>query len=84
MLSLIGAGKGMYPAPAHMSRYYARPDVTYVPIVDAPPLEWALTWRRTDETHRIREFDRAARDLVASSTDVERRFGLIDTATSSG
>jgi DNA-binding transcriptional LysR family regulator len=25
MLSLVGAGKGMYPVPAHMSTYYARP-----------------------------------------------------------
>lgn len=68
MLSLVGAGRGMYPAPAHMGRYYARPDVVYVPIADGPPFEWALTWRRAGATARIRAFNDAALDLVAAAT----------------
>ena len=67
MLSLIGAGRGMYPQPAHMARYYARPDVSYVPIRDGAPFEWAFTWRRAAETQRIRAFNQAAVDLAASS-----------------
>jgi DNA-binding transcriptional LysR family regulator len=64
MLSLIGAGKGMYPVPAHMQHYYARPDVAYLPITEAPDLEWAFTWRRSAEARRIRAFNQCARDLV--------------------
>jgi len=77
MLSLVGAGKGMYPAPAHMGHYYARPDVVYVPITGAPPFEWAFTWRRTAETQRIRAFDQAARDLAASAQAGDLDFGLV-------
>jgi DNA-binding transcriptional LysR family regulator len=65
MLSLVGAGKGIYPAPAHMSHYYARPDVTYVPIIDGDPFEWAFTWRANNETHRIRAFSETANDFAA-------------------
>jgi DNA-binding transcriptional LysR family regulator len=75
MLSLVGAGRGMYPVPAHRAQYYARPDVAYLPFVDAPPFEWAFTWRRTTETQRIRAFNQAARDIVtAGGGDV--RFGF--------
>jgi DNA-binding transcriptional LysR family regulator len=77
MLSLVGAGKGMYPAPAHMSQYYARPDVTYVPIIDGAPFEWAFTWRRTAETQRIRAFDQAALDLARSAHAGDLDFGLM-------
>jgi DNA-binding transcriptional LysR family regulator len=37
MLTLIGAGHGVFPVGAHAKRYYARPDVAYVPFSDAPP-----------------------------------------------
>jgi len=76
MLSLIGAGRGMYPQPAHMAHYYARPDVTYVPIRDGPPFEWAFTWRRAAETQRIRAFNQAALDLAASSAGRDPLFGF--------
>jgi DNA-binding transcriptional LysR family regulator len=78
MLSLVGAGKGMYPAPAHMVRYYARPDVTYVPIVDGAPMEWAFTWRRAVETQRIRAFDQTARDIASTAVGSDPHFGLDD------
>ena len=64
MLSLVGAGKGMYPVPAHTSEYYARPDVAFLPIADAPEFEWAFTWRRANETRRIRAFNACANELA--------------------
>jgi DNA-binding transcriptional LysR family regulator len=67
MLSLVGAGRGVYPVPAHTSRYYARPDVTYLTIVDAPDLEWAFTWRRAAETGRIRAFNACAVEIVEAA-----------------
>ncbi|MFD6357477.1 LysR family transcriptional regulator [Nocardia tengchongensis] len=35
--------------------HYARPDVTYIPMPDAPPARWALIWRRGGETDLIRD-----------------------------
>jgi DNA-binding transcriptional LysR family regulator len=66
MLTLIGAGRGVYPVGAHATRYYTRPDVTYVPFRDAPPLEWGLIWRTSAETSRVRAFDEAARDVITA------------------
>jgi DNA-binding transcriptional LysR family regulator len=67
MLSLIGAGLGMFPVPAHAARYDARPDIAYIPIDDGLPRERRFIWRTTAETDRIRAFTRAARDVVAAS-----------------
>ncbi|MDJ0346872.1 LysR substrate-binding domain-containing protein [Streptomyces sp. H10-C2] len=60
ILTLIGAGHGIFPVGAHVTRYYARPDVAYIPFDDAPPLEWGLVWRTTGATARIRAFSDAA------------------------
>ncbi|KAA6212013.1 LysR family transcriptional regulator [Streptomyces albofaciens JCM 4342] len=64
LLALVGAGQGVHPTAAHEVRYYARPNVTYVPITDAPPLEYGLTWRTATETSRIRAFGEAAAEVV--------------------
>lgn len=64
MRALIGAGKGVYPVPEQARDYYVRPDVTYVPIRDAPRWEWVLVWRAAETTQRTWEFTRAARDLA--------------------
>ncbi|MEU8341152.1 DNA-binding transcriptional regulator, LysR family [Actinomadura meyerae] len=64
MLTHIGAGAGVFPVGAHVRRYYARPDVAYVPFDDAPPIEWGLLWRAGGETARVRAFAEAARDLL--------------------
>ena len=73
MLTLIGAGRGVYPVGAHAERYYARPDVAYVPFRDAPPLEWGLIWRASGETARVRAFAQAARDTTGSALAVRER-----------
>ncbi|MFC7648236.1 hypothetical protein ACFQX6_53105 [Streptosporangium lutulentum] len=66
MLTLIGTGQGVFPVGAQVRRYYIRPDVTYVPFSDAPPLEWGLLWRADGATARVRAFNQAAYDLVNS------------------
>ena len=66
MLSLVGAGKGTFPAPAHAHSYDARPDITYIPIRDGLPRERRLTWRATAETARIRAFNQTVCDFVAA------------------
>jgi len=66
MLSLVGAGKGIFPVPAHARSYDTRPDITYIPIRDGLPRERRLTWRATAETSRIRAFNQTVCDFVAA------------------
>ncbi len=62
MLSLVAMGRGVLPVGEHSRRYYPRPDIAYVPIHDAPPIERGLVWLETNTTARVREFVRAATD----------------------
>lgn len=63
-LTLVGAGQGALPTGAHARRYYARPDIAYLPISDAPALEWVLVWRADRCTARVRAFVEAADTLI--------------------
>lgn len=64
-LALIGAGEGAFVMGAQVSRFYARPDVVYLPFSDAPPLEWVPTWLVTNTAPQIHAFNRAAQDVAA-------------------
>lgn len=66
-LTLVGAGQGTLVA-AHARRYYARPDIVYVLVSDAPPLEWGLIWPADRNTARVRAFAAAADALVHEHT----------------
>ena len=57
----------MFAVGAQARRYYARPDVAYVPFSDAPPLRWGLVWRSDRASARVRAFARAAASLTAAS-----------------
>ncbi|WP_199810396.1 MULTISPECIES: LysR family transcriptional regulator [unclassified Streptomyces] len=63
-LSLIGAGQGAFVVGAQVTRYYARPDVTYIPFDDAPPLEWVPTWLASTPATTIHAFNRTAREAA--------------------
>ncbi|HEY3502048.1 MAG TPA: LysR family transcriptional regulator [Actinocatenispora sp.] len=65
MLTLVGAGQGVFPVGAQVPRYYVRPDVAYVPFSDAAPLEWSLHWRTDAATARVRAFAEAALYLIS-------------------
>ncbi|MFF1793385.1 LysR family transcriptional regulator [Kitasatospora sp. NPDC058263] len=65
MLSLVAMGRGVLPVGEHSRRYYPRPDVAYVPIHDAPPIERGLVWLESNTTERVRAFVRAATDAGA-------------------
>ncbi|MGW5352749.1 LysR family transcriptional regulator [Streptomyces sp. NPDC004031] len=64
LLTLVGAGRGALVVGAQTRRYYARPDVAYVPFRDAPPVEWALHWRADAATARVLAFADAVRALL--------------------
>ncbi len=63
-LTLVGAGQGTLVVGAHVRRYYARPDVAYVPVSGAPALEWGLIWLADANTARVRAFAAAADHVV--------------------
>ncbi|MFG2875034.1 hypothetical protein ACGFYU_08475 [Streptomyces sp. NPDC048337] len=47
---------GVSPASATTERYYSRPDVTWVPFHDAPPIDYGFIWPTTAETPLVRAF----------------------------
>jgi DNA-binding transcriptional LysR family regulator len=63
-LTLVSAGRGVLSVGAQARRYYARPDVAYVPFRDAPPVQWGLVWRADAATARVLAFAQAAHDLL--------------------
>ncbi|WP_206313325.1 LysR substrate-binding domain-containing protein [Streptomyces coryli] len=54
--SLVASGQGVSIASLRAARYYARPSLTYVPLRDAPPLDYGLMWRCDGYTARVRKF----------------------------
>jgi DNA-binding transcriptional LysR family regulator len=67
MLTLVALGKGVLPVGEHSRRYYPRPDVAYVPLHDAPPIERGPVWREGNDTESVRAFVRAAGDIARTS-----------------
>lgn len=53
-LHLIGRGEGIDTAPGIISRYYSWPDVTFVPLLEAPPATLVLA-RSSESTHPLAE-----------------------------
>ncbi len=64
VLAAVAAGDAVLPIQAEASRYYRWPGIVYIPILDAPPCQWALIWRTASETALVRAFARAGRDSV--------------------
>ncbi|MFJ5540425.1 LysR family transcriptional regulator [Micromonospora chalcea] len=62
MLALVALGRGVLPVGEQTRQFYARPDVAYVPIHDAPPIRRGPVWPAGNTTSRVREFVRAAAD----------------------
>ncbi|MGC4899769.1 LysR substrate-binding domain-containing protein [Micromonospora echinospora] len=62
MLALVALGRGVLPVGEQTRQFYARPDVAYVPIHDAPPISRGPVWTAGNTTSRVREFVRAAAD----------------------
>ncbi|MGW1800607.1 LysR family transcriptional regulator [Streptomyces sp. NPDC001984] len=65
MLTLVAMGRGVLPVGEHARRYYPRPDVSYIPIHDAQPIERGPVWMERNSTERVRAFVRAVADVAA-------------------
>lgn len=69
-LTLVGAGEGTFVVGAHTRRYFARPDVVYVPFDKAAPVDWGLVWPADGATARVRAFSEAALNLSQASAPI--------------
>jgi hypothetical protein len=66
-LHLIGRGEGVDTAPAVISRYYAWPEVAFVPLADAAPSTLVLARRRETKDPLIDEFFALALEIAATA-----------------
>jgi DNA-binding transcriptional LysR family regulator len=64
ILALVVDKQIVSPLNGHVTWYYTHPDITYLPIHDAPLTQWALVWPNAASTSpRLRAFVQTARDL---------------------
>ncbi|GAA0413395.1 LysR family transcriptional regulator [Microbispora corallina] len=56
-------GEAVALFPLHVTWYYPRPDIVYVPVTDMEALPYGLVWRSAAENDLIRALARVARDL---------------------
>jgi DNA-binding transcriptional LysR family regulator len=78
-LTLIGQGEGIDTCPAIISRYYAWPDVAFVPLVDAAPATLALARRRDEPEPLVDEFTALALEVAASASESDSPYSGVDT-----
>jgi DNA-binding transcriptional LysR family regulator len=63
VLTLVASGECVQPLGEVAARYNSPPGIVFLPLPDAPPLQWALTWRSTDDNPTIRALAETAADL---------------------
>ncbi|WP_371782884.1 LysR family transcriptional regulator [Streptosporangium subroseum] len=63
ILSLVAAGHCVHPLGEIAARYNRPPGIVFLPLHDAPTLQWALTWRSTADSPTIRALAQTAADL---------------------
>ena len=67
MLETVACGAAICFVPVSMSRYYARPDLAWIPLSDVEPLRVALAWPEGGETEHVRGFAGVVRELAVGS-----------------
>lgn len=63
LLALVSAGQCVHPLGEIAARYNSPPGIVFIPMPDAPPLQWALTWSSTTDNPAIRALARTAADI---------------------
>ena len=66
-LHLISRGEGIDTAPAIIGRYYAWPDVAFVPLVDAAPSTLVIARRKDARDPLLSEFIELALEVSHSA-----------------
>ncbi|MFJ2771416.1 LysR family transcriptional regulator [Streptomyces sp. NPDC087300] len=65
LMMLVGTGQGISPVVASVEKFYARPDVVFVPLRDVPNAEVALIHRAGGLAPRAADFVTAIREAVS-------------------
>ncbi|MET8144909.1 LysR family transcriptional regulator [Sphaerisporangium sp. NPDC005288] len=68
MLEQVAEGAAICFAPASMAIYYARPDLSWVPLTDVEPLRVALAWADGADAALVRGFAQVVRELTSGGT----------------
>lgn len=68
MLEQVAGGAAVCFAPRSMARYYARPDIVWLPLTDADPLRVALAWPEGGDTPLVRAFAEVVREVRKSAS----------------
>jgi DNA-binding transcriptional LysR family regulator len=63
ILTLVSTGEVVSLFSNHMARYWARPDIAYLPVQDMDALPYAAIWRTDNENDLIRAFAQIVHDL---------------------
>ncbi|MEU4317718.1 LysR substrate-binding domain-containing protein [Nocardia fluminea] len=63
ILALVAAGHCVHPLGEIAARYTNPPGIVFIPIRDAPALQFALTWRTDADSPVVRALAKAAADL---------------------
>ncbi|GLW31857.1 LysR family transcriptional regulator [Actinoplanes regularis] len=53
-LKAASAGQAVIACVAEAARFYSWPNLVFLPIRDAPPVEWAFVWRTAEESSLLR------------------------------
>ncbi len=64
MLEQVAEGGAICFAPASLARYYARPDLAWVPLTDVEPLRVAIAWLDGVEIAFVQGFAEVVRELT--------------------
>jgi DNA-binding transcriptional LysR family regulator len=67
VLALVATGSIVCPVPDEGRRYHAQPDIVFLPIHDAPPVQWGLIWRTDRATPLVHA-------LAEEATEHEARW----------
>jgi DNA-binding transcriptional LysR family regulator len=64
LITAVAAGDAVCPVHEHARRYYARPDIRYLPISDPLSSTWALVWRTAADSRLVRAFVQVAEEIA--------------------
>jgi DNA-binding transcriptional LysR family regulator len=67
-LHLIGRGEGVDTCPAIIARYFARPEVVFIPVRDAPPTTLVLAVLHEEHDPMIDEFVELTVEVAGNAT----------------
>ncbi|MCX4683307.1 LysR family transcriptional regulator [Kitasatospora purpeofusca] len=69
IFAVVSSGEAVIPFPSHVRRFWARPDIAWLPVPDLQSLAYGLVWRGETENDMIRAFAAVVRDLGAFRQD---------------